>query len=118
MNVEPKALVRRLSPTATQRLETAVGEAATGEYDEIVPEHLLATLLDSEDGDVAALLKHFEQDRGRLLQRVQRVLEGMRTGKASRPVFAKSVFQWLEDAWVVASIDYGDPLLRTGVLSI
>ena len=32
MNVEPKALVRRLSPTATQRLETAVGKATLFPY--------------------------------------------------------------------------------------
>src|SRR5690606_36928458 len=59
---------------------------------------------------------HFNQDGARLRQRVQRVLETMRTGNAGRPVFAETLFQWLEDAWVVASLEHGASEIRTGHL--
>ena len=116
MRVEPKALIRRLSPTATRVLETAVGRAATGEFDEIVPEHLLLTMLEADDGEPALVLHRFDRDRGRLAIRLERTLERLRTGRVTRPVFAKSVFDWIESAWVFASVELGETRIRTGVL--
>src|SRR5262249_28815142 len=55
-------------------------------------------------------------DRNRLLAHVERVLNGLRTGNAGRPVFSESLFQWIEDAWVVASVDWGAVRLRSGFL--
>src|SRR3954466_2008934 len=116
MRVDPKNLVRRLTPTCTRALEAAVGRASSGRYYEIVPEHLLLILLESEDGDVARILAHFQQDRTRLINRVQRVVEGMRPGNAGRPTFSETLFQWMEDAWVVASLEHGATRLRSGSL--
>ena len=107
MRVEPKAIVRRLNPILTSMLEAAVAHAASARYYEIVPEHLLVAILSGEDTDATRIFATFHQDVSRLKVRVQRVLEAMRTGNAGRPVFSESVFQWLEDAWVVASLQYG-----------
>ena len=116
MRVEPKAIVRKLSSTGTSMLEAAVAHAAGSRFYEIVPEHLLLALLGGEDTDAARILAHFHQDAGRLRHRVGRVLEGMRAGNAGRPVFADALFPWLEDAWVVASLQYGAAEIRTGHL--
>ncbi|HVH97751.1 MAG TPA: type VI secretion system ATPase TssH [Enhygromyxa sp.] len=97
-------------------LEAAVGRAAQGRYYEIVPEHLLHGIINQEDGDAAEILKHFGQDRARLLGRISKTLEGMKTGNAGRPVFAESLFQWIEDAWTLASLIYGVTRLRSGHL--
>ncbi|TPV96091.1 MAG: type VI secretion system ATPase TssH [Myxococcales bacterium FL481] len=116
MRVEPKALVRRLNPTCTKMLEAGVGRAASGQYYEIVCEHLLSNLLEPEDGDAVRILRHFDQDPARLRARVAKVLDGLKTGNAGRPVFAESLFQWFEDAWVSASLILGANLLRSGHL--
>jgi type VI secretion system protein VasG len=97
-------------------LEAAVGRATEGRYYEIVVEHLLLAVLEPDDGDAAAILKHFEQDRGRLLIRVEKVLERMKTGNPGRPVFSENVFRWMEDAWLLASVEFGAVRLRSGVL--
>jgi type VI secretion system protein VasG len=97
-------------------LEAAVGRAAQGRYYEIVPEHVLHGIIGQEDGDAAAILQHFGQDRTRLLGRISKTLEGMKTGNAGRPVFAESLFQWIEDAWTLASLIYGVNRLRSGHL--
>ena len=52
MLVEPRALVRRLTPTATRLLEASVGRAANSRAYEIVVEHLLSTMLEDERGVV------------------------------------------------------------------
>nr|WP_198316878.1 type VI secretion system ATPase TssH [Cystobacter fuscus] len=116
MRVEPKALVRRLTPTATRTLEAAVARASSGRFYEIVVEHMLAQLLEPEDSDVARLLHHFQVDRLRLAASVERALQGLRSGNAGRPVFSESLFQWFEDAWLMASVEQGAVRLRSGVL--
>ncbi|MDC0711156.1 type VI secretion system ATPase TssH [Stigmatella sp. ncwal1] len=116
MRVDPQALVKRLTPTATRHLEAAVGRASGSHCHEIVVEHLLAQLLALEDSEVVVLLRRFEVDPKQLAGRVERVLQDLRTGSAGRPVFSESVFQWLEDAWLLASVELGDSRLRSGLL--
>jgi len=116
MRVEPKALVRKLTPTATRALEAAVGRAASGSFYEITVEHLLSTLLEPDEGDVARVLHHWSVDRARLRARVDRELTRMKTGNAGRPVISELVFHWLQDAWLLASVELGATHLRTGHL--
>ncbi len=116
MLVEPKSIVRRLNPACTAMLEAAVSHAASGRYYEIIPEHLLVALLEASETDAAALLYYADQDPSRLGQRIQRALERMKTGNQGRPVFAESLFQWMEDAWVLASLHFGAGELRSGHL--
>ncbi len=116
MRVEPRSLVRKLTPTATRTLEAAVGRAAGSGVHEIVVEHLLAQLLEPEDGDVARILHEASVDRQKLHARVERELQRLKTGNAGRPVISESVFNWIEDAWLLASVELGATSLRTGHL--
>ncbi|SEL28496.1 type VI secretion system protein VasG [Stigmatella aurantiaca] len=116
IQVEPKALVRRLTPTATRTLEAAVARASNGHSYEIVAEHMLAQMLEADDSDVARLLHHFQVDRRRLAATTERALQGLRSGNAGRPVFSETLFQWFEDAWLVASVEQGATRLRSGAL--
>jgi len=116
MRVQPKVLVQRLSPICTGMLEAAVGRAAQGRFYEIVPEHLLHGIVGQEDGDAAEILKYFGQDRLRLIGRIEKTLKAMKTGNAGRPVFAESLFQWIEDSWTLSSLLYGVNRMRTGHL--
>jgi type VI secretion system protein VasG len=116
MRVEARSLVRKLTPTATRALEAAVGRAAQGGYYELTVEHLLSSLLEPDEGDVALLLQHHGTDRRRLAGAVERSLSGMKTGNPGRPVISDSVFHWLEDAWLTASVELSAEKLRTGHL--
>jgi type VI secretion system protein VasG len=116
MRVEAKQLVRKLTPTATRALEAAVGRAAGSGFYEITVEHLLAQLLEPEEGDVARLLHESQVDRKKVHARVERELQRMKTGNPGRPVISENVFLWLEDAWLTASVELGGASLRTGHL--
>jgi type VI secretion system protein VasG len=116
MLVAPKSLVRKLTPTATRALEAAVGRAASAGVNEIVVEHLVAQLLEPDEGDVARVFHNWNVDRKRLAARVQRDLERLRTGNPGRPVISENVFKWIEEAWLVASVELGASSLRTGHL--
>ena len=116
MRVDPKSLVKRLSPTATRALEAAVGRAANGQYYEVTPEHLLASLLAPADGDAEYLLAEYGKSRTQLATRLDRALERMRSGNGSRPVLSQALFSWLRDAWLVASVERGSTMVRTADL--
>src|SRR3954469_3954265 len=116
MRVAPKALIRRMTPTATRLLEAAVGKAATGGFYEITVEHLLAAMLDPDEGDVARVFHNWNVDRRRLLVRVEKELQRQKTGNTGRPVISELVFSFLEDAWLTASVELSASHLRTGHL--
>ena len=116
MLVQPKVLVRRLNPTCTKILEGVVERAAAGRYYEIGVEHLLHGLLSVEDGDVGHVLHYFRKDRNKVSAEVERVLQSMQTGNQGKPVFAATLWQWIEDAWVIASLERGAVQLRSADL--
>jgi len=116
MRVDPKSIVRRLNSLTTRSLEAAVAAAAASSYYEIVAEHLLAELLRQDASDVKALLEHVHFNRSALVQRVERTLIRMKTGNPGRPVLSESLFQWFEDAWLLASLQLGDEAIRSGHL--
>ncbi len=114
--VEPKTIVRRLTPTAVKALEAAVSRAHNQRAHEVTVEHVLLELVTSEDGDAARILHHYDQDRVRLVGRVERAVSNLRTGNPGKPVFSGSLFQWFEDAWTVASLEHDVTRIRTGAL--
>ncbi|NPD25570.1 type VI secretion system ATPase TssH [Corallococcus exiguus] len=116
MRVEPKTLVRRLTPTATRMLEAAVARANSSRCYEIIPEHLLRQLLEDDDCEASLILRQFQVERARVLAAVEDSLRALRTGNAGRPVFSESLFQWFEDAWLMASLEQGATRLRSGAL--
>ena len=116
MRVEPKTLVRRLNPTCTKVLEGVVERAAAGRFYEIGVEHLLLGLLEVEDGDARHILHYFRKDPTKVSADVERALQTMRTGNQGKPVFSASLWQWLEDSWVIASLERGSVQLRSADL--
>ncbi len=118
MRVDAKSLVRKLTPTTTRILEAAVGRAAQGGYYEIGVEHLLAAMLGPDEGDAAHICANWNADRKRLHARVEKDLQRMRQGNPGRPVISESVFNWLEDAWLLASVELGALKLRSGHLFV
>src|SRR4051812_48987763 len=116
MRVEPKALVRRLTPTATRYLEMAAGKAVGAQHYEIDVEHMLLSMLSDAEGECAGLLKQLGQNRDRWQSEVERALSRLRAGNPKRPAVANNLFQWMEDAWLTASVEFGEVRLRSGVL--
>lgn len=116
MRVDPRSIVRRLNPTCTKALEDMVSRAASQRFYEIGVELLLHGLLEVEDGDADHIFRFFRRDRLKARSQVERALQAMHTGNQGKPTFAESLFNWLENAWVVASLERGATQLRSGDL--
>lgn len=116
MSVQPKTLVNRMTPTARQMLEAAIGRAASSQHYEVTIEHMLRQMIEPEDGDVAAIYLHFGRNRNPLKNRVEKILQHMKTGSSGRPVFTGNLWKWVQDAWTYGSLEFGAAKIRSGHL--
>ncbi len=115
MRSDPRALVRRLTPTARRHFEGAVTDAALAQHEALTPEHVLRAMARDENGDVALLLE--PEERTRLLDHLERHLARARRAHG-RPSLSEALTRWLERAWLVASLEWADDSVRTGALLI
>lgn len=116
MRVEAKSLVLKMNRYSTQALEAAVGNAARGRFYEITVQHLLMALFEQKDNDVEDICKSLGIDRRTIAIELQRNLNKMRTGNEDRPVFSETMFNWIESAWLIASVNQQAHRVRTGDL--
>src|SRR5690348_2154353 len=113
MKADLKSLVRRLNHQCTKSLEAASGLCVNRSHYEVAPEHFLLQLLEEPKADVQLVLKHFEVDPGRWSKQLQHEIEGLKSGNPGRPVFATALLSWLEEAWMVSSLDLGQSRVRS-----
>lgn len=118
IRAEPRSIVRSLTNTATELLEAAVSRAVSAHHREVGVEHLLLTMCERDGGDCDLILRHLQRNRLRVVERIETVLQTFRSDNQGKPVFSESVFQWIEDAWVWASLEQGATRLRTGALFV
>jgi type VI secretion system protein VasG len=118
ISVELKPLLAHLSPVCLQALEGAAGTcAARGQY-EVTVEHVLLQLLDAPDSDFARILDRFDVDPARLARSISDTLESLRSGNPGKPLLSPLLVEWIEEAWMVASIDQGSMVIRSGALAL
>jgi type VI secretion system protein VasG len=116
MEVDIKGLIRKLNRTGTRALEGAAGLCVSRGHYEVTVEHMLLQLIDDGGADLQPILRHFELNASTLLGTLQHGLERLRTGNTGRPVFSPLLLAWFQDAWLLASVDMQEPLVRSGHL--
>lgn len=114
--VDIKPLFKRLNPFCTRSLEAAAGQCISRGHYEVSPEHLLIKLCDDPTADVPMALSRSEIDAARLLRSLQRSLDGFRSGNPGKPVFSPRLVEWIQDAWLLASVEWSLAEVRSGAL--
>jgi type VI secretion system protein VasG len=109
-------LLNRLNPHCTRGLEAAAGLCVSRTHYEVTVEHLLAKLLEDPAADIPVILHEFGIDIGRVQKVLGRILEEFKTGNAAKPVFSPLLLEWLQEGWLLASVDWGESRLRSGAL--
>jgi type VI secretion system protein VasG len=77
-------------------------------------EHYLYKLLESTDGDFAAIAKHYGIDKARFSGELTRALDRFKTGNGRTPTLSPDFVETMTNAWTIASIDFGVAQIRTG----
>jgi type VI secretion system protein VasG len=116
ITVDIKSLLRRLNTFCTNSLEAAAGLCVSRTHYEVTVEHVLVKLLENPQADLALILKQFDIDPGGVQKKVAHTLEELKTGNAGKPVFSPLLLEWMQEAWLVASVDLDEARVRSGAL--
>ncbi len=112
--IDLKQLVGRLNDVCRRTLEAAAGLTLSRTHYNVEIEHWLVTLADRADGDIAAILRHYEIDLGRFAIDLNRSLEKMKTGNGRAPSLSPDIVELVKQAWLLASLEQGATRLRSG----
>ncbi len=116
MNVNLKSLVGRLNDVSRGALEGAAGLCLSRTNYDVEIEHILAKILEQDDTDLHKIAAHFEVNLDRLTKDVSSALDRLKSGNSRTPGLSDRIPRWIQDAWLLASVDYGAARVRTGHL--
>ncbi|HEX4595784.1 MAG TPA: type VI secretion system ATPase TssH [Bryobacteraceae bacterium] len=111
-----RSLIGKLNDTARKTMEAAAGLCLSRTHYDIEVEHFLMKALDSSDGDLSPILRHFEIDKSRFTGELSRSLDKLKTGNARTPALSPSLMKMLTEAWTIGSLDFGATQIRTGFI--
>ena len=116
MNVNLKSLVGRLNDTCRGALEGAAGLCLSRTNYDVEIEHILAKLLEQDDTDLHKICRHYEVNIDRLSKDISVALDRLKTGNSRTPGLSDRLPQWFQNAWLLASVDFGAARVRSGHL--
>ncbi len=114
MAVNLRGLIAKLNAPTRSAVEAAAGLCLSRTNYDVEIEHFLVKVLDANDGDLAAILKHFGINRSRLADDLARALDRIKTGNARTPSLSPSLVNMLSEGWLLGSVEFGAPRVRTG----
>jgi len=107
-------LLRRLNPHCAKALEAAASLCHARLADEISVEHWLLKLIEAGDGDIPAILNHYDLDVDAVWDALLRAIEHTPRTLRGRPGLSPQLAAVLHDAWFHASVDDGASSIRSG----
>ncbi|MFI4873994.1 MAG: type VI secretion system ATPase TssH [Blastopirellula sp. JB062] len=111
-----KSLVGKLNPVCRGALESAAGLCLSRTNYNIEVEHWLTKILEAPFTDFEAILKHYEVDRSQFTAELTKSIDRFKTGNGRPPSIAPAIVDLAREAWLLASIEYGESEVRTGHL--
>ena len=116
MNVNLKSLIGRLNDTSRGALEGAAGLCLSRTNYDVEIEHILAKILEQDDTDLHKIARHYEVNIDRLSKDVSTALDRLKTGNTRTPGLSDRLPRWFQNAWLLASVDFGAARVRSGHL--
>jgi type VI secretion system protein VasG len=114
--VNLKSLFAKLNDTSRTATESAAALCLSEHHYDVEVEHLLLQLLDSNDNDLPAILRHYDVVPDRLQAQLVTALGTFKKGNTRTPALSPHLTRMIEQAWVLASIEFGQAQIRTGHL--
>lgn len=109
-----KSLIGKLDDTCRKAMEQAAGLCLAQTHYEVEVEHFLLKLLEIPNTDLQKILRHFEISEARIVSDLSRSMEGFKSGNSRNPALSPSIPRMIRDAWLIASVDFQAPAVRSG----
>ena len=114
LQIDLRTLIGKLNSTTRNALEGATGLCLSRTHYDVEIEHWLLKLIESSDTDIEAILNQYDVDLARLSSDITRCLDSFKTGNARPPALSPRLVDVAREAWLLASLDYGESKLRSG----
>jgi len=114
MRHDLKRLIGKLNDTTRATLEGAAGLCLSRTHYDVDMEHWFLKLLDSEKSDVACIVDHFKLSKPRSQVELNRRLDSLKSGNTRNPALGWHLVKLIQEAWIVASIDFDANAIRSG----
>jgi type VI secretion system protein VasG len=111
-----KSLIAHLNDTTRRALEGAAGLCLSRTNYEVEVEHVLLKLTETPNTDLHRIFSHFGVDTSRFTRELTAAMDRFKTGNARTPAFSPRLPKLIADGWLLASIDFGAPSVRSGHL--
>ena len=111
-----KSLFAKLNDNSRAATEGAAALCLSENHYDVEVEHLLLQLLDTNDNDLPAILRHYDVVPDRLQAQLMTALGTFKKGNTRTPALSPHITRMIEQAWVLASIEFGQAQIRTGHL--
>src|SRR6266542_855135 len=115
-NQQLKALVSKLNTTCRGGLEAAAKLCMSRTNYNVEIEHWLFRLLETSDGDLPRILKHYGIDASRVNRELTQAMDRFKRGNARSPAMSDEIPKILSEAWLIASLENGAWRIRSGHL--
>lgn len=116
IRIDLPALVERLHPVARNALENAAAWSLGQQATEITVGHFLNHLLETPLCDVRMIFSQLDVDIDSLKQTLLNQPLDRSAYPQSYPSFSPLLVEWLQDSWLLASVELQHENLRSGVL--
>ncbi|WP_322060984.1 type VI secretion system ATPase TssH [Paraburkholderia sp. J63] len=107
-------LLRQLNPYCAGALEAAASLCQTRLANEITVEHWLLKLIEAGDGDIPAILIHYDLDLDAVWDSLLAAIKHTPRNLRGRPSLSQQLAHVLREAAFHASSSTGDPAIRSG----
>lgn len=114
--VDIRALLEKCNDFSTAALNAAAGQAVNRTHYEVTIEHYLLACLADSRSDIPLALERFGIDPAKVARGLNAVLDDFRSGNTGRPVFSPLLFDLMESAWLISSVDLGLSQIRSGAM--
>lgn len=116
MEHQSAILLRHLNPYCARALESAASLCQVRAHAEITIEHWLLKLLESGEGDITVIARRYNWDMDNIWQDLLRHLDNLPRSIKSRPQLSEPLQTLLRQAWLYASLDSGETMIRSAHL--
>ncbi|MBN2580204.1 MAG: hypothetical protein JXB10_14540 [Pirellulales bacterium] len=114
--VNLKSLVEKLNQTCHSSLEAAAEFCRVRTHYQVEVEHWLLKLSERPNTDLTAILQDSGVDLTRWRENLVKRIDRFKTGSIRSPALSPHVVDWVRSAWLVSSVDFGSPVIRSGHL--
>ncbi|WP_435020405.1 type VI secretion system ATPase TssH [Tundrisphaera sp. TA3] len=116
MGLDQGALIKKLDGACLNALQAAAGLCVSRTNYSVELEHWLFKLAEAADTDLTRIFRHFEVDASNVLRDLTRTIDGLKRGNDRTPTLAPAIEEATRDAWLLASIQFQEPAIRSGTL--